>query len=316
MSGVLVTGGAGFIGSHTCERLLSEGYGVTCLDNFDPFYDPSIKRKNLERSLAHRAFTLIEGDITDPGTIRSTFERGPFDVVIHLAAKAGVRPSIQFPLEYQRVNVLGTAQVFEACRTFGVKKVILASSSSVYGNNTKVPYAETDNVDRAISPYAATKKACEVLAYTYYHLCGIATFCLRFFTVYGPRQRPEMAIHSFSKHILRGQPIVLYGDGGSCRDYTYIGDTVDAVMAAVRNVSGYEIINVGRSETVSLVELVHLLEGIIGRESIIQWQPFQAGDVEMTYADIEKARSLIGYSPKTSLKEGLEIFVNWLRRTP
>jgi UDP-glucuronate 4-epimerase len=311
MPNVLVTGGAGFIGSHVCERLLNEGYGVTCLDNFDPFYDPAVKRRNLESSLRARAFTLIEGDITDGPVLESVFERGSFDLVIHLAAKAGVRPSIQFPLEYQRVNVQGTAQVFEACRAFGVKKMILASSSSVYGNNTKVPYAETDNVDRAISPYAATKKACEVMAHAYYHLYGIETFCLRFFTVYGPRQRPEMAIHAFAKAVSEGRPVSLYGDGSTLRDYTYIDDIVDGIVGCIRHLKGYEILNLGESRTIALIDLLQLIEKAVGKKATISWQPEQPGDVRMTWADIRKAKRLIGYRPRVDLELGIWNFIAW-----
>ncbi len=307
----LVTGGAGFIGSHTCEALLNKGHEVYCYDNFDSFYDPSIKEKNLRDSLNNHLFHLIRGDILNAEELTRLFEKHPIDIVIHLAAKAGVGPSIQNPLVYQKVNVEGTLNVLEAMKRFRVKKLILASSSSVYGNNKKTPHKETDSVDYAISPYAATKKACEVLAYTYYHLYGIDTICLRFFTVYGPRQRPEMAIHQFTRKINNGEIIQLYGDGTTSRDYTYIDDILKGILGCVENVKGYEIINLGESKTVTLIDLVKLIENELSKNARVEWLPMRPGDVLRTNADIDKAKNLIGYNPTVDIREGVKYFAQW-----
>lgn len=308
---ILVTGGAGFIGSHLCEALLEQNHRVICFDNFDDFYDPGIKERNISFCMAHSQFKLVRNDILNYPALCDIFRANSVDLVIHLAARAGVRPSIQNPLLYQKVNVEGTMNILEALREFSIKKLILASSSSVYGNNTKIPYAETDNVDFAISPYAATKKACEVLAHTYHHLYKIDTFCLRFFTVYGPRQRPEMAIHYFTRSICDGAKINLYGDGTSMRDYTYIDDIIHGIMSCIDNLQGYEILNLGESQTTSLIELVRMIEEAAGKKTEINWLPMQPGDVQKTFADIDKARRLINYSPKIKIKEGIERFLLW-----
>jgi UDP-glucuronate 4-epimerase len=316
MKRVLVTGGAGFIGSHLCQRLLGEGYEVVCLDNFDPFYDPAIKRKNVEEIQATAAdgtFQLVEGDIRDAGLLEDLFRRSSFDLVIHLAARAGVRPSLDQPLLYEEVNVTGTLSLLETCRGFGVKDLIFGSSSSVYGKNSKIPFAEEDRLESMISPYAVTKRIGELFCSVYHYLYGMNIFCLRFFTVYGPRQRPEMAIHKFARLIHQGERVPLYGDGASKRDYTYIDDIIGGVMGAVRNLKGYAIFNLGESQTVPLRELVSLLEQALGKKAEIEELPEQPGDVPITYADITQARRLLGYDPQVGIEEGIERFVRWFR---
>src|SRR5207249_2703056 len=260
MTAVLVTGGAGFIGSHLVEALLGAGREVVVLDNFDEFYDPAVKRKNVESFQGRAGFSLVPGDIRDAGLVESVFVSHPIGVVVHLAARAGVRPSIQNPLLYADVNVNGTTLLLEACRRHGIGKFIFGSSSSVYGNNSKVPFSERDDVDRPISPYAATKRAGELLCATYHHLYNLDIFALRFFTVYGPRQRPEMAIHKFTRLIDRGLPLQRFGDGSTRRDYTYITDIVAGVLRAIERVQGFEILNLGGSQTTSLADLITLLE--------------------------------------------------------
>ena len=311
MRRVLVTGGAGFIGSHLCERLTAGGWEVICLDNFDDFYPPALKRKNLKPLLPLDGFRLIEGDIRDEALLERTFNEGGFDLVVHLAARAGVRPSIEQPLLYEEVNVRGTLNLLEACRRHGVKKFIFASSSSVYGRNPKVPFAEDDPLTSIISPYAATKRAGEILCYTYHHLYGLDVFCLRFFTVYGPRQRPEMAIHKFTRLIYEGKKVPIYGDGTSRRDYTYIDDCIDGIMRAIERVRGYEVVNIGEARTVPLKDLVVLIEEALGRKASVEHLPPQPGDVPITYADVTKARELLGYEPHTPIEEGIRRFVQW-----
>ena len=308
---ILVTGAAGFIGSHLCEALLSGGNQVVGLDNFDTFYDPGLKRMNIELSSTNNSFRFVEGDILNSKFLDVIFAEEQFDLVIHLAAKAGVRPSIIDPVSYQRVNVEGTLNILEHLRQNKVSKFIFASSSSVYGNNKKIPYSETDAVDFTISPYAATKKAGEVLAYTYHHLYGIHTTCLRFFTVYGPRQRPEMAIRSFTDKIISGNPLILFGNGQSLRDYTFIDDIIHGILASIKHLNGYEILNLGESHTTSLIDLVRFLERALNKKAIIEYRPMQPGDVDQTFADIRKAQELIGYSPKTKIEDGIRRFVQW-----
>ncbi|KAB2881487.1 NAD-dependent epimerase/dehydratase family protein [bacterium] len=310
---VLVTGGAGFIGSHVCEALLAQNHKVICYDNFDEFYDPKIKELNISNCISSLNFKLIRNDILNFSDLCDVFRSDNIDLVIHLAARAGVRPSIQNPKLYQKVNIEGTMNVLEALRAFSVKKFILASSSSVYGNNLKTPYSETDNVDHVISPYAATKKACEVLAYAYHHLYQIDTFCLRFFTVYGPRQRPEMAIHYFTRSIDQNEKINLYGDGTSRRDYTYISDIVDGILKSMNHLNGYEILNLGEAQTISLADIVSIIEQELSKKAMINWLPMQPGDVEKTFADIAKAKEIIGYHPKTQIKTGIKTFIQWYR---
>jgi UDP-glucuronate 4-epimerase len=313
---VLLTGGAGFIGSHLCQRLLQEGYEVVCLDNLDAYYDPAIKRRNLEEIKASggaRGFQLVDGDIRDKGLLNDLFGRSSFGLIIHLAARAGVRPSIEQPLLYNEVNVAGTLTLLEACREFGVRDFIFGSSSSVYGTNRKVPFAEDDRLEAMISPYAVTKRTAEIFCYAYHHLYGLNISCLRFFTVYGPRQRPEMAIHKFARLIDRGEKIPLFGNGTSRRDYTYIDDIIGGIMGAVRNLQGYDIFNLGESQTVPLRHLISLLEQAMGKKAEVEELPEQPGDVPITYADIAKARRLLGYDPRVGIEEGVQRFVSWFR---
>ncbi len=309
---MMVTGGAGFIGSHLCEALLQAGHRVVALDNFDDFYDPQIKRNNLAVVREHDRFSLVEGDIRDEDAVDGAL-RGGVDTVVHLAARAGVRPSIEQPLVYQDVNVRGTAVLLEACRQHGIKRLIFGSSSSVYGNNTKIPFSESDNVDHPISPYAATKRAGELLCHTYHHLYDMKITCLRFFTVYGPRQRPDLAIHKFAGLITAGKPIPVFGDGSMMRDFTYIDDIVTGITRAIEWCDGFHIYNLGASMPVSVGELVEFLEEALGREAIIERQPHQPGDVDRTYADVTLAALELGYRPTTDFREGLAAFVKWFR---
>jgi UDP-glucuronate 4-epimerase len=287
----LVTGGAGFIGFHVCGRLLREGHAVWALDDLNGFYDPKIKQANIRdlQSLA-KPFTFVHGDITDRACLDELIGGVKFDQIIHLAARAGVRPSLEQPALYQRVNVEGTVNLLEAARLNRVKKIILASSSSVYGVNSKVPFSESDPIFSAISPYAASKLACEALGHVYHHVYGLDIALLRFFTVYGPRQRPDLAIHKFARLIAAGKPIPVFGDGSAARDYTYVNDTVDGVLACTQQEFGYEIFNLGESQTVTLNRLVELLEKHLGRKAVIDRQPPQPGDVPITFADIYKAK--------------------------
>lgn len=314
MTAVLVTGGAGFIGSHLVEALLGEGQEVVVLDDLDDFYDPAVKRKNLDPLAGRPGFHLIEGDIRDAKVVESVFTTHPIGVVVHLAARAGVRPSIQQPLLYTDVNVNGTVILLEACRKHGIGKFIFGSSSSVYGNNSKVPFSEKDEVDRPISPYAATKRAGELLCATYHELYHLNIFALRFFTVYGPRQRPEMAIHKFTRLIDRGLPVPRFGDGSTRRDYTYITDITAGVLRAIERVQGFEILNLGRSQTTGLSDLIAMLERYLGKKAIVEETPPQPGDVVATFADVAKARRLLGYDPKIPVAEGVARFVEWYRK--
>jgi len=310
---VLITGAAGFIGSHLCERLIDDGLNVIGLDNFDDFYNPDIKRSNISECLSSGRFELVEGDIRDAKCVESILVNGDIDVIVHLAAKVGVRQSIEDPVEYQDVNINGTVVMLEAAKKHGVKKFIFASSSSVYGNNKKVPFSETDCVDFPISPYAATKKAGELLCHTYSHLYNIDITCLRFFTVYGSRQRPDLAIHKFALLMEAGKPIPVFGDGSMRRDFTYIDDIIDGVMAAIEHCNGYEVYNLGESRPVRLDELIKELEKVLGKKAIINRLPMQPGDVLQTYADVTKAKEKLGYQPRTELSVGLSRFVDWLR---
>ena len=313
MNRILVTGGAGFIGSHLCERLLKEGDSVICFDNFDAFYDPNIKMRHVEeiRKKFPGNFQLVTGDIRNEEHLGEVFEKNKLGLVVHLAAKAGVRPSIAEPLVYQDVNVRGTVCLFEACRVNHVPQVVFASSSSVYGENQRVPFSEKDLDIQPISPYGATKRAGELLGYTYHHLYGMDMACLRIFTAYGPRQRPDLAIHKFTQLINLGEKIPLYGDGSSRRDYTYIDDLIDGILAVIRQSKGYEIYNLGESQTTSLRDLIGLIEEAIGKKALVDRLPSQPGDVSVTYADISKAREKLGYRPKVGMKEGIRRFVEW-----
>jgi len=308
---VLVTGGAGFIGSHLVERLLAEGHRVVCLDNFDDFYDPALKRRNLAAALKHPGFRLVEGDLRDEGGLEKLFAGEKFDLVAHLAARAGVRPSVENPALYVDVNLRGTVYLLEACEHHAVRRFIFASSSSVYGNSSRVPFSEDDPVNTPISPYAATKKAGELLCHTYHHLYGMDIACLRYFTVYGPRQRPEMAIHHFTRSIQEGKKISLFGDGSSRRDYTYVDDAIDGTLGALRREHGFQVYNIGESQTITLAELLAAIEEQVGKKAIIEHLPEQPGDVKLTYAEIGKARERLGYNPQTKIREGLARFVRW-----
>jgi len=309
----LVTGGAGFIGSHLCERLVKEGSEIVCVDNFNDFYDPLIKRRNVEGLQKKANFKLYELDILDFPKLQAVFEQNDIDVIIHLAARAGVRPSIKEPLLYQEVNVRGTLNLLELARRFNVPKFVFASSSSVYGNNKKVPFSEQDNVDNPVSPYAATKKAGELLAYTYHHLYDISISCIRFFTVYGPRQRPDMAIHKFTKLIDQGKKVPIFGDGNSQRDYTYISDIIDGLCSAIEYCQGYEIYNLGDSRTVELKEVIQHIENLLNKKARLDFKPFQAGDVWITYADISKAKAQLKYQPKIMFEKGMQNFIDWYK---
>lgn len=310
---ILVTGAAGFIGSHLSERVIRKEAFIIGLDNFDSFYSRKIKETNIANLPPNNNFKLIEGDIRDKSCIESILQKNKLDVIVHLAAKVGVRPSIQDPMSYQDVNINGTIVMLEAARKFGVKKFIFASSSSVYGNNKKVPFSESDNVDFPISPYAATKKAGELLCHTYSYLYDIDITCLRYFTVYGPRQRPDLAIHKFSRLIEAGQPIPVFGDGSMQRDFTYIDDIIDGTMAAINNCHGYEIYNLGESRPIRLDKLIFEIEKALGKKAVINRLPMQPGDIYKTYADLTKAKKELGYEPKTDLSVGLTKFVKWLR---
>jgi UDP-glucuronate 4-epimerase len=315
----LVTGGAGFIGSRLCEVLIEKGHKVICYDNFDDFYSEERKQNNIKELIPNERFTLIHGDIRNNDTLSKVFSKFNIEIVIHLAAKAGVRPSLNNPLEYFDVNVLGTVNLLEVMRMYNVDKMIFASSSSVYGNNKKTPYSETDNVDFPISPYAASKKSGELITYNYHHLYNFKIINLRFFTVFGPRQRPDLAIYKFFKSIYSNSPIDLYGEGNTSRDYTYVDDIVNGVSAAIdylnSNEKVFETINLGNSHPVILSDLIEMIEKIAGKKFSINKLPMQQGDVNHTYADIDKARKILNYDPYTSLSQGLINFKNWYEKT-
>lgn len=325
-----ITGGAGFIGSHLCEALLRQGRRVITLDNFNPFYDPAIKHRNIaeirammeREAIAPERFELISGDIRDLELLQSLFsglrEQNTSVTIIHLAAMAGVRPSIENARLYTDVNINGTQNIFEIAKEFGIRNVVYASSSSVYGENEKIPFSEADLVDHPISPYAMTKKSNELMAHTYHHLYGLNLIGLRFFTVYGPRQRPDLAINKFTRLISEGKAIPFYGDGTTRRDYTYIDDIIDGVIKSIRHVETregvYEVLNLGESHTTTLKQLVETIEKALGITAIIDRLPSQPGDVPQTYADITKAKALIGYAPTTLIEEGISKFVAWYRQ--
>ena len=315
MDTILVTGGAGFIGSHLCGHLLKEGHRVFCFDNFDDYYDPNIKIQNVEpmaRDFPDR-FQVVTGDLRNPDHLSDLFKRTPIKRVVHLAARAGVRPSIERPLLYEDVNIRGTLTLLEACKAHGTRELIFASSSSVYGENQRVPFSEQDLDIQPISPYGATKRAGELLCYSYHHLCGLNIACLRIFTAYGPRQRPEMAIHKFTRLIDEGKSIPLFGDGSSRRDYTYIDDLIDGILGVIVHHKGFEIYNLGESQTTSLIDLVRLLESALGKKAKIDALAHQPGDVSITYADITKAKRMLGYEPKVGMVEGINRFVEWYK---
>jgi UDP-glucuronate 4-epimerase len=318
MNTVLVTGGAGFIGSHLCERLLARGVRVLAVDNFDPFYEESIKRRNLRAIAADPGFRLIERDIRDTDAIVAACEAegSAPDAIVHLAARAGVRPSIEQPVLYSQVNVEGTTSMLEVARRLGTRSFLFGSSSSVYGDSAPVPFREDDVVARPISPYAATKRAGELLCHTYHHLHGISTVCLRFFTVYGPRQRPDLAIHKFARLISSGEPVPMFGDGSTERDYTFVDDIVTGIEGALRigaQPDRFEIVNLGGSQTTSLTRLIELIGAAFGVTPRIEQYPAQPGDVRRTFADVSTAGRLWGYSPAVGIEDGIGRFVEWFR---
>lgn len=322
-----VTGAAGFIGSHLCESLLNQGFDVVALDNMNTYYDPDIKQQNLLaiEKVAHakgREFSFYMGDIRHQDKVAQIFKQHSIDTVFHLAAMAGVRPSLQNPRLYVDVNELGTINLLEEAKNAEIKKFVFASSSSVYGNQVKTPFAESDNVDHPISVYAATKKAGELLCHNYHKIYDLSIACLRFFTVYGPRQRPDLAIRKFTDAILNNNPVTIYGDGSKSRDYTYIADIVQGICLSADWLSKhtspvYDVFNLGESKTISVLDMVKAIEVVVGKKAVLDFQSAVAGDVEKTFADISKAKSVLGYNPATNFSDGLQKFVEWYqKRTP
>jgi UDP-glucuronate 4-epimerase len=312
----LITGGAGFIGSHLVDRLLAEGgWQVTVLDSFEPFYDPALKEANVAPHLGRSDYRLVRVDLRDREGLARELEGG-YEVIVHLAARAGVRPSLEDPVGYQQVNVMGTQYLLELAKDWGTPQFVFASSSSVYGVDPNVPWREDRAVTRPISPYASTKVSGELLGHVYAHLYGIRFVALRFFTVFGPRQRPDLAIRKFAERILRGEPIPVFGDGSTRRDYTYVDDTIRGVRAAMDYAgSGYEVINLGNDRTITLARMIEVLEAALEREATLDRRPDQPGDVPQTWADVGKAERLLGYRPTTSFETGVQRFVAWLRAT-
>jgi len=315
---ILVTGAAGFIGSHLAERLVARGDEVVGLDNFDPFYARATKEANLAALASSKRFTLVEGDLRAPGDLERAFASStPPDAVVHLAALAGVRPSLADPARYADVNVLGTVRLVEAARARGVRRFVFASSSSVYGADSTPPFKESDPCVRPLSPYAATKRAGELGLSAAHHLYGLDVTCLRFFTVYGPRQRPDLAIHKFARLILAGRPIELYGDGGTSRDYTWIDDILDGVVASLdetgRGAPAFRVYNLGGSRTTTLLRLVELISDALGKKPVIEWKPEQPGDMKHTHADVSLAGEALGYAPRVPIEEGIARFAAWVK---
>jgi len=313
MSNIFLTGGAGFIGSSLADSLLEQGNKIVCLDNFDNYYDREIKLRNIQKALKNPNFLLVEGDIRDRNLLSKLFSENNFQLILHLAAKAGVRSSVELPREYFEVNIDGTINILEIAKEYGVNQIIFASSSSIYGNNPKVPFSESDFVDHPISPYAASKKAGELICFTYHELYQMDITCLRFFTVYGPRQRPDLAIHKFAGLILEDKPVPVYGDGSLKRDYTYVDDIVFGVNQAIKNLSGFHIFNLGNSRTISVLEMITELEKAIGKKAQIDFLPLQPGDVNLTFADISAAKKELDYNPKFDFSTGIRKFIEWLK---
>jgi len=314
MATILVTGGAGFIGSHCVDALLEKGNRVICVDDFNDYYSPAMKKKNIAGHCTNPNFTLYRVNISDIRKLRPIFKKHKIHKILHLAARAGVRPSIANPEIYYQVNIVGSNNIFQLAHEYKINHIVYASSSSVYGNQSKIPFAETDEVNEPISPYAFTKKAVELLAYTYHHLYGLNMTGLRFFTVYGERGRPDMAPYIFAKNILSGKPIKKFGSGKTKRDYTYIKDIVNGVLAALDKPFPYEIINLGNNQPVALNDFIAAFEKIVGKKAVIEPYPAQPGDVDITYASISKAKRLLGYAPHTSIEEGLVNLVTWLKK--
>lgn len=309
----LVTGGAGFIGSHLSAKLLDDGQEIAIIDELNDYYAPALKLKNLDEVRKHGATHFVQADICDREAVERLLGEFRPDTMVHLAARAGVRPSLENPLLYQRTNVEGTTVLLEEARRHGVERIVFASSSSVYGAASRVPFSEDDAVRWPISPYAATKIAGEALCHTFSHLYGMKISCLRFFTVFGPRQRPDLAIRKFAESIEAGRPIPVYGDGSTGRDYTFIADIVSGISAAMKLEAKFEVFNLGNSHPVLLRDMIATIEEVVGKRALIDRQPEQPGDVPITYADIGKARRILGYQPETSLKEGIRQMVEWLR---
>jgi UDP-glucuronate 4-epimerase len=313
MKNILITGAAGFIGSHLSEKLIKNNK-IIGIDNFDPYYDPKIKKYNIKNLLENERFIFYEKDIRDKKELTNIFNENNLDIIIHLAAKAGVRPSIKNPIEYEDVNIKGTINLLDLSKNFNIKNFIFGSSSSVYGINQKIPFSEEDRLNKQISPYATSKRSCELYTYTYHHLYKIPVTCFRFFTVYGPRQRPEMAIHKFIRLIDNGKQIEMFGDGKSKRDYTYIDDITDGIEKSIEKKFDFEIFNLGNSKVVELRYLISLIEQGLGKKAKIKQLPDQPGDVPITYADISKAKKMIGYNPKTTIEYGIEKTINWYKK--
>jgi len=308
-----VTGGAGFIGSHLTERLLERGDKVVVIDNLNDYYNPRIKEQNISRAMRTSQMTFIKGDILDMKLLQKIFEDNSFDIIVHLAARAGVRASLEQPILYEEVNCRGTLNLLEMARRHQIKRFVFASSSSVYGNTKEIPFREDARIDRPVSPYAATKAAGELYCFNYYHLFGISCTALRFFTVYGPRQRPDMAIHKFTTLIDQGKTIPFFGDGNTARDYTFYTDIIDGVVAAIDRNIKFEIINLGESRTITLSRLVSIIEENLGKKAVLNKLPIQPGDVEMTCADISKAKRLLDYKPSVTIEEGVHRFIEWFK---
>jgi len=313
MRTVLVTGGAGFIGSHVTARLLADGLSVVCIDDFNDYYDPAFKRANVAPFADNENWTLIEGDIRDADVVTRAYRKHGVSATVHLAARAGVRPSIREPRLYEEVNGIGTLNLLEAAHRWGAYTFVFGSSSSVYGINSKVPFSEEDPIVCPVSPYASTKRSNELTCYTYHHLYGLKVTCLRFFTVYGPRQRPEMAIYHFTERLARGQAVPRFGDGSTARDYTYVDDIVDGVIAALGGDAEYEIVNLGGSRTTTLQQLIEMIAGELGVPPAVEELPLQPGDVPVTFADVDKAKRLWGWEPKVPIEEGIARFVAWYK---
>lgn len=310
---ILITGGAGFIGSNLVDHLAAQERRIVVVDNFDSFYAPEVKRRNLASVHGRPNVECVEADIRDAAAMRTLFERYRFDTVIHLAARAGVRPSIEDPLLYADVNVNGTVVLLEQARRHGCRRFIFASSSSVYGNNRKIPFHEDDRVDHPISPYAATKKAGELICHTFHHLYGLPITCLRFFTVYGPRCRPDLAIARFTSLIDQGRPVPMFGDGSMRRDFTHISDILDGVCRAIERCHGFHVYNLGESRPIELRRMIEVIAAALGKPAKIEQHPRPPGDVDVTYADVSRARGELGYEPRTPFEEGIADYVRWYR---